>query len=242
MSEIILSAYHGGLGDNLQFSTLPEEFFKQHNKKTFIWSQSSFRNKEIFDLVWGCNPYISGIKEGVWEAGDTPQINLKNIFNNCILNWEIAHNLTPKNKYPKIYYKPKTLSDFKETILLDFSSISMSYSLEELKKIFKLKKEINKKILILKFKNSLNNISNYNKNFIENEDFYEVNNIFEYCDLINSCQEFLCTHSGQSHLASAIKNDYNKKLTITSLIYKKEFDIHTNRGTFLFDNVDYVCI
>lgn len=241
MNEIILSAYHGGLGDNLQFSTLPEEYFKQKNIKTYIWSRSNFRNKEIYDLVWGCNPYILGIKEGEWEAGDTPQIKLKNIFNNCISNWEAAHGLLPRNKYPKIYYTPKFLKGFEDITLVDFSSISLSYSTEELKKIYLSYKNLNNKnFLFLKFKNSLNNI--HNKNFINMTNEFEIKNIFEYCDLLNSCSEFLSTHSGQSHLAAAIKNSYNKNLTINTTIYKKEYDIHINRGTFLFDNVNYIFI
>ena len=32
---IVINVDHGGLGDNLQFSTLPEEFSKQKKKKKF---------------------------------------------------------------------------------------------------------------------------------------------------------------------------------------------------------------
>lgn len=80
MNNVILSAYHGGLGDNLQFSTLPEEFFKQQGRETYIWSRSKFRNPEIYDLVWGNNPYIKGIKDGEWNAGDTPEIGYKKLL------------------------------------------------------------------------------------------------------------------------------------------------------------------
>ena len=34
MSDVYLKAWHGGLGDALQFSTLPEEFEKQQGRKT----------------------------------------------------------------------------------------------------------------------------------------------------------------------------------------------------------------
>ena len=37
MTDVFLKAYHGGLGDSLQFSTLPEEFAKQQGK----WRQVS---------------------------------------------------------------------------------------------------------------------------------------------------------------------------------------------------------
>ena len=36
MSDVYLKAWHGGLGDALQFSTLPEEFEKQQGRKTYI--------------------------------------------------------------------------------------------------------------------------------------------------------------------------------------------------------------
>ena len=53
MNDVFLKAYHGGLGDALQFSTLPEEFYKQEGRKTYIVEDAPFRNQEIYDLVWG---------------------------------------------------------------------------------------------------------------------------------------------------------------------------------------------
>ena len=52
MSDVFLKAWHGGLGDALQFSTLPEEFYKQQGRKTYIVEDAPFRNPEIYDLVW----------------------------------------------------------------------------------------------------------------------------------------------------------------------------------------------
>ena len=67
---VLIKSYHGGLGDALQFSTLPEEFYKQQGRETYLLDGASFRNKEIYDLVWGCNPYIKGVMDGEWNAGD----------------------------------------------------------------------------------------------------------------------------------------------------------------------------
>ena len=131
MDDVILSAYHGGLGDNLQFSTLPEEFHKQQGRDTYIWSQASFRNSEIYDLVWGHNPYVKGIKDGDWSAGDTPDRH-RVIESDCISNWEALHGLKPTNKYPKIYYEPKKISSFDNVILVDLSSISITYDSKEI--------------------------------------------------------------------------------------------------------------
>ena len=60
MSDVYLKAWHGGLGDALQFSTLPEEFSKQQDRKTYIVADAPFRNEGIYDLVWDKNPYVLG--------------------------------------------------------------------------------------------------------------------------------------------------------------------------------------
>ena len=52
MSDVYLKAWHGGLGDALQFSTLPVEFSKQQDRKTYIVADAPFRNEGIYDLVW----------------------------------------------------------------------------------------------------------------------------------------------------------------------------------------------
>ena len=104
MSDVLIAAYHGGLGDSLQFSTLPEEFSIQQGRDTFVWDRAFFRNPEIAQLVWGQNPYIKGVKGGKWNAGDIPEIKFENVAGNSIGSWEQLHGLEPRNKYPKIYY------------------------------------------------------------------------------------------------------------------------------------------
>ena len=70
----------GDLRDSLQFSTLPEEFYKQKGRKTYVWGGATFRNQEIYDLV-GPNPYVHGVKDGEWNAGDLPTIEYSNVRN-----------------------------------------------------------------------------------------------------------------------------------------------------------------
>ena len=74
MSNVYLKAWHGGLGDALQFSTLPEEFSKQQGRRTYILEDAPFRNSGIYDLVWGQNPFVLGKRKGKWSAGDLPEI------------------------------------------------------------------------------------------------------------------------------------------------------------------------
>ena len=134
MDDVFLKAFHGGLGDCIQFSTLPEEFSKQQGRKTYILESAPFRNPEIYDLVWGKNPYVEGKKEGKWNAGDLPGL-YSNVLGNAIQNWEKLHGLEPVNTLPKIYYEPEIHSDVKDIFIVDFTSISIDYDQQELKNI-----------------------------------------------------------------------------------------------------------
>ena len=204
MDDVILAAFHGGLGDNLQFSTLPEEFHKQQGRDTYISSQASFRNQEIYDLVWGCNPYIKGIKEGAWSAGDTPDRH-RVIESDCISNWEALHGLKPTNKYPKIYYEPEKVSSFDNVILVDLSSISITYDAEKILKLYDAVKKTHEGMVFLsvEFTNKIKGAT-----IIEPDvtGVVEIESIFTYVDLMYSSFGVVSLHSGQNHLASAIKN------------------------------------
>lgn len=239
MSDIFLKAYHGGLGDNLQFSTLPEEFAKQQNKKTYILESASFRNQEIYDLIWGKNPYILGRKEGNWNAGDLPEIKNQNIHDNCILNWEYHHGLKPTNRYPKIYYDPKFISKHKDTILVDLSSISIDYDKSQIQlAINNYRKEFKtKKFVSISFKNTPTK-DKFNNYSIELDDNLIINDIFEYCDAIISAFAFIALSSGSSHLSSALKA-YNPDLKSICLMDRNWFNFHKKNGRFIFDNIQY---
>ena len=238
MSDVILAAFHGGLGDNLQFSTLPEEFHKQQGRDTYIWSQASFRNQEIYDLVWGCNPYIKGIKEGDWSAGDTPDRH-RVIESDCISNWEALHGLKPTNKYPKIYYEPEKVSAFDNVILVDLSSISITYDAEKILKLYDVVKKTHEGMVFLavEFTNKIKDAT-----IIEPDvtGIVEIESIFTYVDLIYSSFGMISLHSGQNHLASTIKNQYNNDLEIYCLMDDVEYQRQKKKGIFVFDNVTYL--
>ena len=248
MSDVILAAYHGGLGDNLQFSTLPEEFHKQQGRDTYIWSQASFRNQEIYDLVWGHNPYVKGIKDGDWSAGDTPNRH-KTLLQNGIANWEVLHDLNPTNKYPKIYYKPEKIDDFDNVILVDLSSISWAKRrteagismVDEGKKILDAYESIKKKyegktFLGVEF---TQNVSGTPLIEPDVNGIVEIESIFSYVDLIYSSFGVISLHSGQSVLAASIKNDYNNDLEVYCIMDEDEYQDQKRRAIYVFDNVTY---
>ena len=247
--EAFISAYHGGLGDSLQFSTLPEELYKQKGIITYVWEQAFFRNPEICELVWGKNPYIKGQKSGKWNAGDIPEIKFENLTGNCISNWEALHGLNPVNKYPKIYYQPNIL-DLSNVILVDLSTITREYEPDKLLGIYdKIKSQHPEKSFIgARFKKNVNppresNISNVGKHIVYDfnaSDIIYIENIFHYSDILASCFGLISVHSGQSHLSSAIKNQYNPDLNSYCIMPEGDYLYHVNRGLFIFDNINYV--
>ncbi len=110
-----IRSYHGGLGDELQFSTFPR-LLQESNRDNQIWLYSEekpkhvlpFRNEGIAKFVWGLNPYVLMEKNdgGEWNLGDIPGIKYENKTGDFIKNWEIAFGLKPENSLPEIYYRP----------------------------------------------------------------------------------------------------------------------------------------
>ncbi len=275
--KIVLSSYYGGLGDNLAYSTLPEEFFKQKNIKVYCSKLANFRNKEIYKLLWKDNPYVFGNSKKK-NTMDITSNGFDKKFN-IIQNYEKSHGLKVKNKYPKIYYRPKK-KNLKKIFLVDISSVSLFYSEEENQKIFKTiiklkKKYRNCKFLNVVFKKKLIKPKTLNfyhkvKFFIKNKFIFgkikpnsrgnysylnrhfsypqkldgeiKINSIYNYCDILSSCAGFVSTHHGQSHLSSAIKNQYNRNLQSFTIMQKKWYNDHQNRGLFIFDNIKYILI
>ena len=244
MSDVILGAWHGGLGDNIQFSTLPEEFYKQQGRETYLLDGSNFRNKGIYDLIWMFNPYVKGIKEGVRNAGDIPEIEYSNVVGNPIGNWEKLHGLEPTNKYPKIYYKPKTMAGYSDVYLVDFTSISISHDKEKLLNKLRDIRETypGKRFLEVTFTEELGGEDRVHLCETDLEKLV-VNNIFEYYDIICGSAGLVALSSGASHMSSAAKAHHHSTLNSICIMEEKWYNHHVNRGNlFIFDNIDYQVI
>jgi len=239
MDDVFLKAFHGGLGDCLQFSTLPEEFAKQQGRKTYILESAPFRNPEIYDLVWGKNPFVEGKKEGEWNAGDLPGL-YSNVLGNAIQNWEKLHGLEPVNTLPKIYYEPEIHSDVKDIFIVDFTSISIDYDQQKLKNILeKVRTEYpDKKFVSVQFSKQVSD-GKHNDYDVGLDGCIEIENIFRYCDLISSAYGLLALSSGASHLSSALKQ-YSPDLKSICVMPQEWYNNHKERGLFLFDNINYL--
>lgn len=212
--DIIIYSQYPGLGDHLQYSTLPEEFSKL-GYNVYISDKSACRNEDIYDLVWGKNPYVKGKSNkypnaGQWkwypEGKDIPQTKELG-FMGCM---ERRNGLKNKNKYPKIYYKYNKLELLKDTVIIDINACSnKNFMKNNINKIINLinnliKENGYKNIKVLNYTKfeHLNNIDAFQK-----YDKYDINSIYELCDVLNSCKAVICGYSGNYALASAIKQE-----------------------------------
>lgn len=237
-----IRAYHPGLGDNLAYSTLPEEFKIQKNIKTYLLKSAKINNQEISDLVWGCNPFIEGRKEGPWNLGDHQKFEFKNIFNNMIMNVEYCSGLTPKNKYPKIYYKPKKIKGLEKAFGVDLNSNTVLYKKSKFKDIILgIKKNYpENEFLSIRFLQSIENENTLYDEKIFSNNLY-IKNIFHYCDVIYSLYGYLSFCSGGSHLSSAIKGN-SHPLESLCIIDEGIYNFQKNYGIYLFDNINYIVV
>lgn len=247
MSDVYLKAWHGGLGDALQFSTLPEEFSKQKGRKTYIVKDAHFRNPGIYDLVWGKNPYVLGKKEGIWNAGDLPNIPYRkegfleiNGTGNMISNWEKFHRLEPTNIYPKVYYEPEKHTDIKDIFIVDFTSTTVNDNSKKVAECLdKIRNEYpDRKFISVSFQDI--EVKNDFSGDIKFDGYIEVENIFRYCDLISSVYGYVSLHSGGTHLSSALKK-YSPELKSICILSEPWYNEHkVVDNHFLFDNVNYI--
>lgn len=233
-NTIVISQPWGGLGDNLQFSTLPE-LYTELGFDVYISSSNKYRNNEIYDLVWKLNPYIKGISELPINAGASKGIS--ELSSNPVKNMEISHNLmNGTRKYLKLYYTPKYIQDLSNTILYDITSITDTYTdeviTETFTNIFNKYPNLTKKKVIF---SSLSNRTTPNLN----TDIFTVNNIYEYCDAIYSCKVHLSVMSGSVCLASALKED--NEFPKIYCVHNHANQIVPKKGTmYFFDNVTFI--
>lgn len=233
--SVIISQNWGGLGDNLQFSTLAEAFFNQ-GKKVYISSQNVCRTQECFDLVWDSNPFISGVSDLPPNAGQCRETNYLELSSipNFMHRWERAHGLPAVSQYPKIYYKPKIIESLRDFYIIDMNSTTTNYGIEHLGEFLhtfqKFHRAERKDIIQVAFPNKITK----HEIPIPGVDKIMINDIFHYCDVINSVKGFATVFSGACVLASAIRQNRDRP-SIHCLVTKQFYNV----GFFIFPNVRY---
>jgi hypothetical protein len=221
----VLSQPWGGLGDNLQFSTLPELYVNK-GFEFRISCDNHYRNDEIHELVWGTNPYVAGWSTLLPNAGDVGYVrNFK--YKSSVFNFEHLHGFVPKNTCPKLYYKPNFAEDFRDVVFADLSAISqqpvdMQSLVEYIHRRFP-----NDTVCVPMFKRNVGttDLPQYPKNF----NTVPVESLFQYCDLIWSSKRFICSFSGSSVLASALKKRQTTCVTRSANV----------SSDFVYPNISY---
>ena len=229
-NTIIISQPWGGLGDNLQFSTLPQ-LYSEKGYDVYISSDNAYRNTQIADITWKLNPYIKGVSDLPPNAGSCNGVYWIN--NEYIKSIEHAHGFREGlNKYPVIYYTPKKIDALANTVIYDMNATSNDYSdffiLSSFIKIFNQYPNCEKKKIIPTSLPNVRATPSFSTEFIN------VHNLFEYCDIIYSCKALICLHSGTAVLASAVKRD-----NLTPDIHSIHNQEKRDPEGFLFDNVTY---
>jgi hypothetical protein len=225
MDRKILYQPWGGLGDNLQYSTLPKRF-AEIGIDFYISDKNVYRNNEIYSLVWGMNPYVKGINSEEYNSGDI-DFNRNFSNKNIIYNQESIHGLNPINEIPEIYYNPGYIKDVEDSILIDVNTVTLPPEMSD-NIISELREKYpNREIVAPRFKNKLAN--NLHKKNITPDRFLDIESIFHYCDVIHSSYHFICPFSGQSVLAAAL----DKKETTCYI--PNNFISHL----YVFPNINY---
>lgn len=211
MKRIIIEQEWGGLGDNLQFSTLPEVGSKL-GYEVYISNHNKYRNLDIKRLVWDINPFISGYTD---ERG-----NLNDLFNPNPINkdfpildrWNDSLNIIQNiefqifgnsyNENPLLYYRPNLIENLSDKILLDPNSVSTNFIFDSIIG------SMNKEDLII-LNQEMGGYTNI-----------KSSSIFEWVDIITSAKEFICQLSGGTVVMAA----YNKPCTVYTPTYSNTFN------------------
>jgi hypothetical protein len=242
MENLVLGQTWGGLGDNLQLSTLPELYAKI-GKPIYLASNNVTRNPEIKKIVWDLNPHLKGVS-------DEPQNIGSNLFSsipssawttkcNIIKKWELVHGFNSEDNFPlpKIYYKPNLLPNYSDKIVADLTSMTLKEHYNADLFVVKdfLEKNYKKEDIYLLIPSSKNTSGHLLPKLNFNHQTIEYNDIFEYADIIFSAKRFMCYYSGGMVLGAALrKNNIDCVLPNHPSYY-----LEHETPYFYFPNVNY---
>jgi hypothetical protein len=224
--SVILNPGWPGLGDALQFSTLPEQFWVQKRKPTFLHEDYSPSNPQISSLVWLSNPYIAGVSDKSANAGHV--IEYSNPTGNFISNWEYLHGLSPVNLEPKIYVQTTPLVGDNLTVIdLNSSAVTKTKYAHNPRRVAAYLEKLASENPSDKFLSVVFSSREVVQNLVQESIFlgkgFEtviMSSIFDYVNLIRSAKQFIGLHSGGVALAAAIKR-HHKSLSIKCLVSPK---------------------
>lgn len=228
----IISQPWGGLGDSLQFSTLPEELAKRGDE-VFLSRTCAMRNADIFTLVWLCNPFLRGLSEDPATLGHPAQPFEPSLSDNIVQHWEISAGLSPTKGLPRIYKEPVWLGAYEDLVVVDVSSTSIGYDQQALRarleEVYKRYPDV--PIAQVSF-------ANYKPahNFQTGWPSIPVDNLVDYWNILYSCRAFVTVFSGASVLAAAMLERWRDADDFKPVVLRPR----EHRKGYIFPGVEYV--
>jgi len=199
---IIIAQPYGGLGDNLQYSTIPEAAHSL-GIDVYVSNDNKYRNQDIKKLVWECNPYIKGFVDA---PGNIDPRNRGGIGVIPQAEERILGKIF--NSRPKLYYVPKKIEELSSKVVVDLKA-----------------RHGNSDTAVDAIKANYPEAVYVNCEGPPTSSSVYSSNIFEWVDIITSAKEFVAQHSGGTLVAAA----YNKPCTVyrTTKDHIFMFDLHT---------------
>jgi hypothetical protein len=219
--QIILQIGHGGLGDNLFLSHIPQIAKETSNmRRVFVSNRSVFRDVTYKQLIWESNPYVDGFVDEpgleivgphARRVGDSlvDHYMLKMGFNNRISYLEPGCNLLDQYMLtlgfddglrfhePKIYQQIPRRSEYANAILYDPNYITHvgTISAEAVREFLE-REAVRANVQIQAQANCIE--------LPEITDRISAASIVDFCSLIVSCKALYCLMSGTATLAAAL--------------------------------------
>jgi len=220
--QMVLQVGHGGLGDNLFLSHIPQIAKEIGNiGRVFVSTHSLFRDAAYKQLIWESNPYVDGFvdKPGFEIVGPHAQRIRGSLLNHYLLKmgfdnrisylkpgcnlldqYMLAMGLDDGLRFhePKIYQQIPKRSEYENIILYDPNYITNvgAISAGAVREFFK-REGVQPNTQMQPRRNSIELSELTNR--------FSTINIVDFCSLIVSCKAVYCLATGTATLAAALR-------------------------------------
>jgi hypothetical protein len=219
--QIILQIGHGGLGDNLFLSHIPQIAKETSDvRRVFISTYSVFRDEAYKSLIWKSNPYVDGFVDGQGVEIVGPHTRdvrgssldhylLKTGFNNRISYVEPGCNLLDQYMLalgfddglrfhePKIYQRIPRRNEYENAIVYDPNYITNvgAVCTEAIREFFS-REDVRPTVQMQWCANLIDLPEITNR--------ISTTSLEDFCSLIVSCKALYCLTTGTATLAAAL--------------------------------------
>ncbi|MDC3227031.1 hypothetical protein OBA39_02900 [Acidimicrobiaceae bacterium] len=238
--KVVLGQPWGGLGDNLQYSNLPELYYKK-GIKFYVSIFNQTRNKNIDQFCWRDNNFSYGkilkkpnIGWKIWIDNLESYKNRKDL--NIIQKNNLNHGFEEGNGFPSINIDKKLKHNtIQYNYLADFNAITMVPASSGWNQIQQYIGNTNLSILSFPKVKNLTDAPSFLKS---DNDKVLMDSFEDMLEILSKTDTFICLNSGSHSLAAALKNIIGRPNNIICF-YAGAKDIKNPDGRFMFHNVEY---